>query len=87
MADVCYQLTNNPIILEDLGFNYLYSVGLDAELAKQYSNQLKTIVKNNQNKAMQTKLNELIDNQQVVEMEQSNQHKRLIAPMISKGRW
>lgn len=86
LADVCYQLTNNPIILEDLGFNYLYSVGLDAELAKQYSNQLKTIVKNNQNKAMQTKLNELIDNQQVVEMEQSNQHKRLIAPMISKGK-
>ncbi|MCQ6282099.1 CdaR family transcriptional regulator [Bacillus sp. EB600] len=85
LADVCYQLTNIPIILEDLGFNYLYSIGLDPELARQYSRNLKKIVKNNHD-GDNINLAELIEKQQIVELVQSDEHKRLIAPMISRGK-
>ena len=81
LADVCYQLTNIPIILEDLGFNYLYSIGLDPELARQYSRSLKKIVKDNH-----IKLTELMEKQQIVELVQSDEHMRLIAPMVSRGK-
>ncbi|MFB5936378.1 PucR family transcriptional regulator [Peribacillus frigoritolerans] len=83
LADVCYQLTNIPIILEDLGFNYLYSIGLDPELARQYSRSLK---KNNLDGYNHIKLTELIEKQQIVELVQSDEHKRLIAPMVSRGK-
>lgn len=83
LADVCYQLTNIPIILEDLGFNYLYSIGLDPELARQYSRSLK---KNNLDGSNHIKLTELIEKQQIVELVQSDEHKRLIAPMVSRGK-
>ncbi|WP_078409016.1 PucR family transcriptional regulator [Priestia abyssalis] len=86
LADVCYQLTNIPIILEDLGFNYLYSIGLDPELARQYSSNLKKIVKNNLDGDNHIKLTELIEKQQIVELVQSDEHKRLIAPMVSRGK-
>ncbi|WP_232696352.1 PucR family transcriptional regulator [Brevibacillus daliensis] len=86
LADVCYQLTNIPIILEDLGFNYLYSIGLDPELARQYSRNLKRIVKNNLDGDNHIKLTELIEKQQIVELVQSDKHKRLIAPMVSRGK-
>jgi hypothetical protein len=86
LADVCYQLTNIPIILEDLGFNYLYSIGLDPELARQYSRNLKKIVKNNLDGDNHIKLTELIEKQQIVELVQSDEHKRLIAPMVSRGK-
>lgn len=86
LADVCYQLTNIPIILEDLEFNYLYSIGLDPELAKQYSRNLKKIVKKNLNEDIKNKLIQLNEKQQIVELVQSDGHKRLMAPMVSRGR-
>ncbi|OXM82693.1 PucR family transcriptional regulator [Paenibacillus rigui] len=86
LADVCYQLTNIPIILEDLGFNYLYSIGLDSELARQYSRNLKEIVKNNLDGDNHIKLTELMEKQQIIELVQSDKHKRLIAPMVSRGK-
>ncbi len=86
LADVCYQLTNIPIILEDLRFNYLYSIGLDPELARQYSRNLEEIVKNNLSGDNQVKLTELIEKQQIVELVQSDEQKRLIGPMVSRGK-
>lgn len=83
LADVCHRLTDIPIILEDIGFNYLYSIGLDVEKAKQYSQDLKNIV---QSKPMRAKLAELTERQQLVEITQTDEQKRLIGPMISKGK-
>lgn len=86
LADVCYQLTNIPIILEDLGFNYLYSIGLDPELAKQYSRNLEKIANNNLDEDNHINLAEQIEMEQIVELVQSDEHKRLIAPMVSRGK-
>ncbi len=86
LADVCYQLTNIPIILEDLGFNYLYSIGLDPELARQYSGRLRKIVTNQHDGDHPINLTERIEKEQIVELVQSDEHKRLIAPMVSRGK-
>ena len=80
-ADVIYQVTNIPVMLEDDQFNQIAIAGIEPQLAKLYSSKLKGMVNQKCNHENARKMTELRDKNQTVEFIQSNQHKRLISPI------
>lgn len=80
-ADVTYQITNVPVLIEDEEFNQIAAAGMNAQEAKLYSRSLKHWIKECNNEEKDKKRRELTEKNQTVEVVLSYENRRLIAPI------
>ncbi len=79
-ADAIYQVTNIPVLIEDDELNPIAIAGIESQLAHSYSRQLIEDYSQKKDQAF-AKLTELREKKQTIEVVQSNQQRRLIAPI------
>lgn len=80
-ADVIYQITNIPVLIEDEQFNQIAAAGMDSQEAMLYSRSLKHWFGECMNEEKNRKRRELTENNQTVEVVLSYENRRLISPI------
>lgn len=80
-ADVTNQVTNIPVIIEDEEFNPIASAGLDSQEANLYSRSFKHWMSQQGDIGKKSKIIDLTEKNQTVEIVLSYENKRLITPI------